>query len=188
VTHDKIFITLRQLRSCFYGAPPLTRGRVCLLYMLLVLASVDFLGCESWVSWPYFTLWDLRLPFRRLLRLAGSHGCDDSLTNELSFINRGQPKKEHHTEEFVCFHPLLWNVCQFWVTVWILAAYSLLWNMLLASRCLAMNYSVTILLKQGRWVELNMLYEMVNCKVRTTFQLANWKRWFRMRRQGRMKG
>jgi hypothetical protein len=29
------------------GAPSLTRGRVCLLYMLLVLASAVFLGSES---------------------------------------------------------------------------------------------------------------------------------------------
>jgi hypothetical protein len=36
--HDQIFITLWQLRSCFCGAPSLTRGRVCLLYMLLGLA------------------------------------------------------------------------------------------------------------------------------------------------------
>jgi hypothetical protein len=43
--HDKIFITVWQLRSCFCGAPSLTRGRVCLLYMLLALAV--FLGSES---------------------------------------------------------------------------------------------------------------------------------------------
>jgi hypothetical protein len=45
--HDQIFITLWQLRSWFVGAPSLTRGRVCLLYMLLALASVVFLGSES---------------------------------------------------------------------------------------------------------------------------------------------
>jgi hypothetical protein len=45
--HDQIFITLWQLRSCFYGAPSLTRWRVSLLYMLLTLASVLFLGSES---------------------------------------------------------------------------------------------------------------------------------------------
>jgi hypothetical protein len=33
--NDQIFITLWQLLSCFYGAPSLTRGRVCHLYMLL---------------------------------------------------------------------------------------------------------------------------------------------------------
>jgi hypothetical protein len=31
----------------FVGAPSLTRGRVCLLYMLLTLASAVFLGSES---------------------------------------------------------------------------------------------------------------------------------------------
>jgi hypothetical protein len=42
--HDQIFITVWQLRSCFCGAPSLTRGRLCLLYMLLALASALFLG------------------------------------------------------------------------------------------------------------------------------------------------
>jgi hypothetical protein len=56
--HDQIFITVRQLRSCFCCvAPSLTRGRVCLLYMLLALASAVFLGSES----PG-TVSDLRLP------------------------------------------------------------------------------------------------------------------------------
>jgi hypothetical protein len=83
--HDQIFITLRQLRSCFCGALSLTRGRVCILYMLLVVASTVFHGSESLGSRDYILLsqfWDF--PFRRLLRLAGSrwrysnqppHGC-----------------------------------------------------------------------------------------------------------------
>jgi hypothetical protein len=37
--HDLIIITVWLLRSSFCGAPTLTRGRVCLLYMLLALAS-----------------------------------------------------------------------------------------------------------------------------------------------------
>jgi hypothetical protein len=45
--HDQIFITVWQLRSCFCGATSLTRGRVCLSLMLLVLASANFLGSES---------------------------------------------------------------------------------------------------------------------------------------------
>jgi hypothetical protein len=45
--YDQIFISLSQLRLCFCGAPSLTRGRICLLYMLLALASVVFLGSES---------------------------------------------------------------------------------------------------------------------------------------------
>jgi hypothetical protein len=82
-------ITLWQLRPCFCGAPSLTSGRVCLLYMLLVLASVVFLGSESLGARDHILLsriWDF--PFRRLLRLAGSrwrystqppHGCKGCL-------------------------------------------------------------------------------------------------------------
>jgi hypothetical protein len=36
---DQIFVTDRQLRVCSYGEPSLTRGRVCRLQLLLVLAS-----------------------------------------------------------------------------------------------------------------------------------------------------
>jgi hypothetical protein len=49
------------LRSCSCGAPSLTRGRVCLLYMLLALASVVFLGSESLVTRDHILLsqiWD----------------------------------------------------------------------------------------------------------------------------------
>jgi hypothetical protein len=45
--HDQIFITVWQLRSCFCGTPSLTRGWVCLLYTLMALANVVFLGSES---------------------------------------------------------------------------------------------------------------------------------------------
>jgi hypothetical protein len=37
--YDKIFITVRHLRVCWYGAASLTRGRVCLLYLLLTMIS-----------------------------------------------------------------------------------------------------------------------------------------------------
>jgi hypothetical protein len=45
-------ITVWQLRSCFCGAPSLTRGRVCLLYMLLALASnfLPFIGTEIFLA------------------------------------------------------------------------------------------------------------------------------------------
>jgi hypothetical protein len=45
--HDQIFITVWQLRSCFCGAPSLTRGWVCLLYMLLSLCVCPFICCPS---------------------------------------------------------------------------------------------------------------------------------------------
>jgi hypothetical protein len=70
--HDQIFIVW-QLRSYFCGAPSLTRGRVCLLYMLLALTSAVFLGSESLGSHNHILLsqfWDF--PFRHLLWLAGS--------------------------------------------------------------------------------------------------------------------
>jgi hypothetical protein len=44
---EQIFISRRQLKSCFCEAPSLMRGRVCLLYILLALASVVFLGSKS---------------------------------------------------------------------------------------------------------------------------------------------
>jgi hypothetical protein len=71
--YDQIFISLWQLQSCFRGAPSLTRGRICHFYMLLVLARVVFLGSEYLWTRDHILLsqiWDV--PFRRLLRLAGS--------------------------------------------------------------------------------------------------------------------
>jgi hypothetical protein len=60
-THDQIFITVWQLRSCFGGTHFLTRWLVCLLYMLLALACAVFLGSES-LSTHYHTvlsqIWD----------------------------------------------------------------------------------------------------------------------------------
>jgi hypothetical protein len=66
-------IAVWLLRSFFCGAPSLTRGRVCLLYMLLSLPKAVFLGSESFDTRDHILLsqiWDF--PFRRLLRLAGS--------------------------------------------------------------------------------------------------------------------
>jgi hypothetical protein len=45
--YDQIFITVRQLRVCWYGALSLTRRRVCCLQLLLTLASGVIFGCES---------------------------------------------------------------------------------------------------------------------------------------------
>jgi hypothetical protein len=47
--HDQIVIAPRLLRSCLCWAPSLTRGWVCLLYMLLALASAVFLGSNPLV-------------------------------------------------------------------------------------------------------------------------------------------
>jgi hypothetical protein len=61
--YDQIFIIVWQLPVCWFGAPSLTRGRVCRLQLLLALASAVFLGSVPWDSRPYFTVSDLRLPF-----------------------------------------------------------------------------------------------------------------------------
>jgi hypothetical protein len=45
--YDKIFVTVRQLRVCWCGELSLTRGRVCRLKLLLVLASAVILRSES---------------------------------------------------------------------------------------------------------------------------------------------
>jgi hypothetical protein len=72
--HNQILIiAFRQLRSCFCGAPSLTRGLVCLLYILLALASAVFLGSESLETRNHILLSQIRdFPFNHFLRLTGS--------------------------------------------------------------------------------------------------------------------
>jgi hypothetical protein len=47
VDYDQILIIVWQLRVCWFGAPSLTRGRVCPLPLLLVLASAVIFGSEA---------------------------------------------------------------------------------------------------------------------------------------------
>jgi hypothetical protein len=70
--YDQIFITVRQMRVCWCGTLSLTRGRVCRLQLLMVLASAIILGSESrWTS-DHILLSQIRyFPFCRLLLLAG---------------------------------------------------------------------------------------------------------------------
>jgi hypothetical protein len=71
--YNQILITVRQLRVCWFGAPSLTRGRVCRLQLLLALASAVIFGFESPRTRGHILLSQIRdFPFRRLLRLAGS--------------------------------------------------------------------------------------------------------------------
>jgi hypothetical protein len=70
--YDQIFITVRHLRVCLCGAFSLTRGRVCRLHLMLVLASAFILGSESRGTSDLILLSQIRdFPFLRLLRLAG---------------------------------------------------------------------------------------------------------------------
>jgi hypothetical protein len=45
--YNQIFITVRQLRACWYGALSLTRRRICRVQLLLALASAVIFGYES---------------------------------------------------------------------------------------------------------------------------------------------
>jgi hypothetical protein len=70
--YDQIFIIVRHLRVCFCEAFFLTRGRVCRLQLLLVLASEVILGSQSHGTRDHILLSQIRVfPFRRLLRFAG---------------------------------------------------------------------------------------------------------------------
>jgi hypothetical protein len=61
------------ITALFLWVSSLTRGWVWLLYMLLALASVVFLGSESLWARNHILLSQIcDFPFRRLLRLAGS--------------------------------------------------------------------------------------------------------------------
>jgi hypothetical protein len=69
----QIFIIVWQLRVCWFGAPCLTRGRVCRLQLLMALASAVIFGSESHRTRGHILLSQIRdFPIRRLLRLAGS--------------------------------------------------------------------------------------------------------------------
>jgi hypothetical protein len=89
--NDQIFITVRQLRVCWCGALSLTRGRVCRLQLLLVLASAVIHVRVPWDSRPYFTVSDSRISFlsppttrRATVRYLAppSHGMINSLMDE----------------------------------------------------------------------------------------------------------
>jgi hypothetical protein len=71
--YDRIFIIVWQLRVCWFGAPSLTRRRVCRLQLLLALASAVIFVSESRRTRGHILLSQIRgFPFHRLLRLAGS--------------------------------------------------------------------------------------------------------------------
>jgi hypothetical protein len=71
--YDQIFIISWQLRVCWFGAPSLTRGRVCRLQLLLALANAVIFRSESRRTRGLILLSHFRdFPFRRLLLLVGS--------------------------------------------------------------------------------------------------------------------
>jgi hypothetical protein len=100
----------------FFGAPSLTRGRVCLFYVLVALAGAVFLGSKSLGTRYHILLSQIRhFHFRRLLRLAGSrwrystpppHGFPMSVILGISLFSRGTD----HTENTVLLSELLRNL------------------------------------------------------------------------------
>jgi hypothetical protein len=71
--YDQIFIIVWKLRVCCFGGPSLTRGRVCRLQFLLVLASAVIFWSKSRGTRGHILLSQIRdFPFRRLLRLTRS--------------------------------------------------------------------------------------------------------------------
>jgi hypothetical protein len=92
--YDQIFIIVWQFRVCWFGAPSLTRGRVCRLQILLVLASGVIFGSKPRRTRGHILLSQIPdFPLRRLLRLAVSrcrystpppHGWDPLTSYESS--------------------------------------------------------------------------------------------------------
>jgi hypothetical protein len=147
-----------QLRFWFHGEPCLMRGRVCLLYVPLAFASAVFLDPSPLGLVTVF--YCLRLETSLFVASYDSQGHGGGIRPrlhtgyELSFITRGEPKRDHHLENFrllLCFIRCYETYVNLVVTLWFLQACSLLWSTLVASRCLAMDYSVTI------WIILNIL-------------------------------
>jgi hypothetical protein len=70
--YDQIFITVRQLRVCWFRALSLMRGQICHLRFLLALASAVILRSQSLGTRDHILLSQFRdFPFRRLVWLAG---------------------------------------------------------------------------------------------------------------------
>jgi hypothetical protein len=83
--YDQIFITVTQLRVCWYGALSLTRGRVCRLQLPLALTSALILGSESHRTRDHILLsqiWDFH--FCRLLSQGYCGGIRPHLHTRLS--------------------------------------------------------------------------------------------------------
>jgi hypothetical protein len=108
--HNHIFITLWQLWSCFCGAPSLMRGRVCLLYMLLALASVVFHGSKSLGTRDHILLsqiWDFALVSVGRVALY-SRGTDFDNTEKSLFYYC--VRNITHRTSHVTPSPYCWNV------------------------------------------------------------------------------
>jgi hypothetical protein len=158
VAYDQIFIIVWKLRVCWFGAPSLTRGRVCRLQLLLALASAVIFGSESQRTRGHILLFQIRdFPFRSLRRLPGSrwrysspppHGFTPILTNLLPFINAREPNRDYCIRGF--------HYCSSWMhclgnhilirdNALIPPSMFVSGKRVLTIRCLAMDYFGTII-------------------------------------------
>jgi hypothetical protein len=112
--YDQIFITVRQLLVSWSRALSLTRGRVCRLQLLLVLASAVIFGSDSRGTRDRILLSQIRdFPFfssppttrRVTVEVFDPASTRDNHVriNYVSFIPRCEPNREHYLEEFVCY-------------------------------------------------------------------------------------
>jgi hypothetical protein len=124
----RFLLLSRQLRVCWCGALSLTRGRVCRLQFLPVLASAVILGSECFATREHILVSQIRdFPFHRLLRLAGLRWrYSTPPPHVFPFYTRGKPNRNHPPRTV---HPVP-------------RAYSSQIRVL-AIRCLIMDYSAS---------------------------------------------
>jgi hypothetical protein len=96
--YEQILLIVWQLRICWFGAPSLTRGRVCRLQLLLALASAVIFEPKSCRTRGHILLSQIRdFPSRRLLRLAGSRWKCPRYVNPWH-----GPRRKRHFQQFLC--------------------------------------------------------------------------------------
>jgi hypothetical protein len=117
--YDQILIIVWHLRVSWFGAPSLTRGRVCSLQLLLAFAGAVIFGSKSRRTRGHILLIQIRdFPFRRLLRLPGSrwrystpppHGFTTQLRNSVHLYRRGTNTVLQKTYHMIAIQPGHWR-------------------------------------------------------------------------------
>jgi hypothetical protein len=95
--YDQIFIIVWQLRVCWFGAPSLTRGRVCRLQLLLVLVSAVIFGSESRKTRGHNALYCLDYP--HLFRL-------EPVTTAIWLVSYDLNSEHPSSNHGLCFNSL----------------------------------------------------------------------------------
>jgi hypothetical protein len=117
--------SVRQLRVCWCGALSLTRGRVCRLHLLLVLASAVILGSESRGTHDHILLSQIRdsptwRPRSLYLYPAGTGWPGHNLRHWVSFpsppTNTGR-KLNPYFYEYIYINPAHTSQETYYVTV-----------------------------------------------------------------------